>query len=864
MKPAITFRSISASLFALVVSAIVLQIDAVIVNTNGFAGEQSIPFPPILLLVFLVLGGAAVYRITRVLLLCRAELMCVLYIMLIATPLMTQAFWHRSVGLLATMPEKQRLQPHLDALSDRLWPHGPNLLDAALADPNAVGLETTGTVRFESVEVEPGKARQMPVLINDQPGGVASIRVRVPIDGGGERLLSTNEPIMVSVLVRPGDGDRLSLPSDSRYFARMWTGPDRPPRLLFTSSESGEVTYLQKGGFRRVVVYGLPMPEVAGDSVVIEFVLKGRGRLAVTDPKLFSVDAIKSAYTGKAWVTPAEYERLPEDKRAGVLVKPDNLWSPAGLRYIAGGYIPIRQWVVPALTWSALIGLIVLAAFALNTVFRKQWMDNERYLLPLAKIPVAVLGEPPGSSGVAGDGRLPVVWKNWFMWAGLGAAFFYTLSRGMSFYNPKLPDLSVVVNLKTYVTDPSYGTLFANNYFSISLIFLSIAMFMELNVLISIVVGWWLFKAQGWVGQATGLNANPGYPYHPQQQTGGYIAYALIILAFSRRHLWAVARAAVSGPGGIDRGEAISYRSAVLLLLVSFAGAVAWAVWVGVSIHGMLVFFLFILVVALVTAKLRAECGVPFSYLGLVDMTVVLAMFGGMSVFGPQAVLIVGMVSVLIGTTPFFLIPGAQAESIELSRRYGAGRLAPLWISLIGVAGGMLIGGWVFLSNSYAFGGETLNYSWAYTTKEFWFGGFVQELDDAGRAYRGEQADAPTGSGTAPQVWAYLFGGGATAATAILRQAFSGFWFHPIGILLGCNWLAMLIWGSCLTAWVIRLLVLRMGGAMTVRTKLQPFFVGVFLGTVAGHLMLLAYAMILRGQGITQTFTWSTIPPNLP
>ncbi len=45
------------------------------------------------------------------------------------------------------------------------------------------------------------------------------------------------------------------------------------------------------------------------------------------------------------------------------------------------------------------------------------------------------------------------------------------------------------------------------------------------------------------------------------------------------------------------------------------------------------------------------------------------------------------------------------------------------------------------------------------------------------------------------------------------------------------------VWGSCLVAAVIRFLVLRLGGAVTVRQKLLPFFIGVFLSAVAAHVI---------------------------
>ena len=71
------------------------------------------------------------------------------------------------------------------------------------------------------------------------------------------------------------------------------------------------------------------------------------------------------------------------------------------------------------------------------------------------------------------------------------------------------------------------------------------------------------------------------------------------------------------------------------------------------------------------------------------------------------------------------------------------------------------------------------------------------------------------------------------AVLAILRQYFAGFWFHPIGFMVGFTFQNFgANWGTLLVAFAIRWSVLKIGGAKAVRTKMMPFFVGVFVGCV--------------------------------
>ncbi len=84
----------------------------------------------------------------------------------------------------------------------------------------------------------------------------------------------------------------------------------------------------------------------------------------------------------------------------------------------------------------------------------------------------------------------------------------------------------------------------------------------------------------------------------------------------------------------------------------------------------------------------------------------------------------------------------------------------------------------------------------------------------------------------------------------LLRQFFSGFWFHPIGFVLGStNVFDCANWGNLATAWAIRALVLKIGGATAVRHKLQPFFVGVFLGALVTIIVFFAINSVSVAQG---------------
>ena len=66
---------------------------------------------------------------------------------------------------------------------------------------------------------------------------------------------------------------------------------------------------------------------------------------------------------------------------------------------------------------------------------RRQWVDHERFLLLITRIPRFLLGieEKEGERG------FPAIWTNRIMWAGLAASLCWCLLRALAFYRPGVP-----------------------------------------------------------------------------------------------------------------------------------------------------------------------------------------------------------------------------------------------------------------------------------------------------------------------------------------------------------------------------------------------------------------------------------------
>lgn len=804
-KPALTWRSGAASLLVMLGLAFFIQKSTVAMGMES-SSEFGLPIPGLVMISVLIGLVGLLAAFFRLKFLSRAELVCVFYTMVLAAPLMTQGFWHRVLSITSTIPRSGDFKK-MEFLSDKLWLHGPNILGNQLEKPFVLeGSSTAGEV-------------------------IKSVRVDVSPEGKG---IVPGAPYMVYFQAKAE-----KLDSGSYYFLRVKKPGDENPQEIVRSRELAKVDKMHPEGFVPVGLYGFQFYGLdSAPTVDLEFGLAGNGRVEIKNPKIFNVSALETIYSGVSSVPASEYEKLPPGQRAGLIPRPDNLFSPEGLAFLLKAGIPISDWTGMLATWGSLIGLILAGALAINVVMRRAWVDGERLPLPLARIPEALFGNAQDESSFA---RL---WSMRVLWVGVILGLGWGLLRGLHFYNPNIPDTNINIDLAPYFGD-SMGDFWKNVKFKVFAVFVAVSVFVELNVLASLVVGYFAYRSLFWLGSFTGWGGTVGYPYPHYQQLGAFLAYGFLVVLLTRKHIWSTLREAMRPslrPEG--NGEVFSYRTAYLILAFALGGSLFWAEVVGISQSGMFLFMGLMLIFALVASKFRAESGMPSGYFMPQNGALALILLGGIPVFGAEAVLLTFICSFIFCVSVFFLIPGAQIELMELGRSYRMKSSHIVGVIALGLLGGLIIGGWVFLGNAYAFGGESMKYDWAFMEKPWYFGEFNVQLAAA------TSETAKQGSLLSPSNIAFSLAAVVTAVLTFLRQIFAGFWLHPMGFIVGSSYMTEILWGSFLVAWALRLLFVKFGGGLSVRTKLQPFFIGVLLGSAMSWMVWFAYNSYISAQGV--------------
>lgn len=788
-------------------SGIVGQLSGVFDSANTLIGTEALPVPALLVFLPFAAAAAGVGALSRTRILSRAELLVVLIAALVATPLMTVGFWRFQLVGMAT-PARASDWIKLEALPDELWPHGKNLLEGALT----AGAERRG--QLLRVRVDLGA--------EPTPGGVGRRAVAVP-----------GRPYLFSVRVRS-----TGLAPDARYFVRTYADD----ALTFTDElvsrrRETKASPLFPDGSERVGYYPFELPAAARRSVTFELGLEGTGHVEWTDLRLFDVRAIELAYKGFSRVTESEYGSLSLAERQSVLVVPDRLLSGAGVRYLLGLDYPIKDWLAPIARLGAFTLLVFGGTLALALLYRKQWLENERFSVPMLRPLLVLLGLEEESQEARARSRF-------WLWTGFGVAFVWCALRVARGYLPSLPDLSLSVGVKSYLSDAFWGRTWDDVKLEVYALFLGLGLLMDLKVLLSLVLGFLACRLQYCYGQAYGLASDYNFPHFPHQMLGAYLAYTGLTLALSRRYLAAAVRSALGGDGADE--ETRVQRVALGLLLACMVGFALWSSWVGIPLTAAGLLALHVLMLGFVAAKLRAECGLPrggFNHpLGLsgnynvaLEPLLLVPLLGGLPVFGGSGLMTLTLVTSVLLPYGFFLVPGLQVEALELGRRFSLRTSHVAFGTILGVVLGIVVGGWVYLTAVYGFGAN-----------KFADAGQFGERLGAFRTFNAELAAAqssPAEATSAADHARYLalgFGGVLTAAVTLLRQAFPGFWFHPIGLLAGPSDMMQTVWGSLLAAWLVRFGVLRLGGAATVREKLVPAAVGIFAASLCGHALYIA------------------------
>ncbi len=481
-----------------------------------------------------------------------------------------------------------------------------------------------------------------------------------------------------------------------------------------------------------------------------------------------------------------------------------------------GGSIPWLGWVLPLWSWGSFLIVLFIVLICLGVLMRRQWEEHERFAFPLMQVPLAML-EP-------GKGRIAPVFRSRLLGAGFAVPSLVGTLRGLRYYFPYIP----VINLGTHVR------IFRRTMvlpFKVHFLVLAYSYFINLDVSLSLWVINLVTKVirgalamvgagQTWgVSGVVGRYSSQGSEFLALMGMGYILALAAYSLYVARGHLrqvWEQVRGRASHLR--DSDEIVSYRSAMLGIVLGLSYLGLWLYQAGISPPLVLFLLVSSLIVFFVMARIVSETGFVATYSPLNPSEFVVCAVGSPA-FGPAGLATLGMSYVWTMTRRNTLMPHAMG-ALRLAREIGRKR-GLVWAMVAALTLGLVATGYTTLNLGYTHGGVNIDYPW------------FSNVNDAASPFDefiGRRLLEPSPVFT--MGFLYTAMGTATAALLILLRMRLPWWpFHPAALPLSTVWYMDWFGFSVFLAWGIKAIILRVGGADLYR-KARPFFIGMILGEV--------------------------------
>lgn len=505
-------------------------------------------------------------------------------------------------------------------------------------------------------------------------------------------------------------------------------------------------------------------------------------------------------------------------------------------RWIEAGRIPYAAWVRPAIAWGIFFFALYGALLCLTAIVRRQWFENERLPFPLAQIELALVERPaPGK-------MLNSILGRQSFWIAFGAVFLLQIWRGLAEYQPKyFPDIPVKYDLIKLLSNPPWsyldlGIRSAQVYFTV----VGVTYFLPGAMAFSL---WFIAIALGIARMIVGsIGGDPTLPALGDETFGGTLAFALAVIWVGRRHWWLVMRQAFRGErAGEPRGRYLSYPVAFWVLVGCAAVMVAWLAAAGCTLVGAVAVVLLLLLGFMVITRFVAEAGLVH---GACSISIVrpFDMIAGWGWGQPVPVQTYYLASMLQTTfydyrevVPVYASHGmwvtdraafGGADVLRDSRGERAtGRkfMAALLLALV-VGYGVSFFSTLWTEYHYAVTQDVIAEapinSWGESNVKY-------QLMDSSVRYHEKDYSRPY---NAPAHFAggFVF----AAALGFLRWRFAWWPLHPIGFLILGSYASAVLWFSTLIGWLLKVVILRFGGAKRY-TNAKPFFVGMIVGETA-------------------------------
>jgi hypothetical protein len=487
-----------------------------------------------------------------------------------------------------------------------------------------------------------------------------------------------------------------------------------------------------------------------------------------------------------------------------------------------GHPVPWMAWAGPLLHWGLFLLALYAAMVCAAVILRRQWMEHERLLYPVAQVPLELVREEEGRC-------LPPFFRNPAMWAGFALPVVVSSLKALHAYYNFLPAAELVTGLP----------LFRNTVyliFRLSFPMVGFSYLINLDIAFSL----WFFNLLDTLIQGLlnvlGVNSTEKLgpygasdkPILAHQGMGAMMVLVLFGLWVARPHLGAVWRRGLRGDPAVDDSrELLPYRAA-LLGLAGGIGTMAVLLWqAGMPLWIALLLVLLALLLFVGLTRIVVEAGMAEAVAPMIAASTLVSAVGS-TALGPAGMVCLAFTYIWQGDIRTFVLASCT-HGLKLGEHLGQ-RLRPLlWAMGLALFLGLGASTLTLLHLAYQYGGINLNQ---------WFFGPGCQLPFE---YAADKLNTPTGPDWGG--WAHTATGALVMGLLMRARHLWPWWpLHPLGYPIAITWLTNQIWLSIFIAWLLKLAVLRYGGPQLYH-RTRPFFLGLIAGqfAVAGLWLVIDY-----------------------
>ncbi len=515
----------------------------------------------------------------------------------------------------------------------------------------------------------------------------------------------------------------------------------------------------------------------------------------------------------------ARRTEIPWEQEGGALaVAPEGLvlsrdpLSTAAKQYFEGagesGRIPWAYWAKPLAHWATFLIPMYFAVFFVCGMLRRQWVEVERLMFPLARVPLEF-------TRGAGEGWLPSIFHS----KGFLLGLIFTTSWRLLLGLPKFWGGTAIP-----VTIPFADALQGTPLEGIGLVNLGLdlpaigfAFLVPADVSLSVWLFFFFARVEVLMGRKFAIAelARPNGEFLRWQQFGAYAAFTVGMAVAARRHLWAVVTRAFGRGQADDSAEPIGYSTAFWGFWVCMALCMAWYIWHGMRPLTAVAMLALIFMAFLVYARIVAQGGLYVATKSWGLSRVIHSLSGG-TAFSPAGAVIASMQgSIFLSIRTTMLAPQTMNvfRIASVFRRRRIRWLFPALAAAVLVA--LVAMTHQLLRQAYGMGAAN-------------FHDTLQTVIPAGSFWQAHNMIVQPRQSVSVVPSATVLGAVVMSVVMALRARFYWWPIHPIGFLACMGFHAQRLWLPFLIGWTCKVGVMKLAGGQVLR-QARDFFIALIL-----------------------------------